>query len=154
MRMQSILPLTPEQEAHFWERVDVVPGICWEWQGGTTPLNYGRVCINYQYLYAHRVAYTLLIGPIDDGIVLDHLCRNPRCVNPDHLEAVTHKVNVHRGAGPAARNAKKTVCKHGHPLTGYNLKIGYKGTRMCRICFNEQQRKRYHKKRKKRNVIP
>jgi hypothetical protein len=70
---------------------------CWVWQGSITQKGYGQLKENGRVVFAHRAYYIRAKGPIRDGLVLDHLCRNPRCVNPDHLEAVPQAVNVRRG---------------------------------------------------------
>jgi hypothetical protein len=71
---------------------------CWVWQKSILAVGYGCVRINAKTKYAHRVYYERLVGPIPDGLELDHLCRNRACVNPEHLEAVSHRVNARRGA--------------------------------------------------------
>jgi hypothetical protein len=83
---------------------------------------------------AHRLFYEQLVGPIPDGLQLDHLCRVRHCVNPDHLEPVTQTANVLRGIGPTAVNAGKTHCVHGHPFTPDNTYINKQGNRHCRAC--------------------
>lgn len=70
---------------------------CWTWTGGDSGNGYGKVRFQGKMHMAHRLIYTLLIGEIPEGMVLDHLCRNRRCVNPHHLEPVTVKENTHRG---------------------------------------------------------
>jgi hypothetical protein len=76
----------------------------------------------------HRVSYEAFVGPIPDGFVIDHLCRNRRCVNPAHLEAVTQAENARR------RGWKRTICLRGHPFEGNNIKVFADGRRTCRIC--------------------
>lgn len=79
---------------------------CWLWLGGLNPHGYGR--FKYRgHVYAHRWSYEHHVGPIPDGLTLDHKCGTPRCVNPAHLEPVTMRENILRGNGRAARNAKK-----------------------------------------------
>jgi hypothetical protein len=85
------------QDDRFWSKVDA-RGVCWEWTGWRDKDGYGG-CGDGR---AHRVAWTKLVGPVPEGLVLDHLCRNPPCVNPDHLEPVTPKVNTARGRTAAA----------------------------------------------------
>lgn len=104
---------------------------CWEWTGVRTSDGYGQIYGRMQM--AHRVMYELLVGPIPEGLELDHLCRNPWCVRPDHLEPVTTRENVLRGVGISAVNARKTECLKGHSLSGENLYL-HRGKRRCRTC--------------------
>ena len=92
----------------------VVDGDCWLWTGGKSVGGYGVIMICGKNKRAHRVSYEAFAGPIPEGLELDHLCRNRACVNPAHLEPVTGLVNIRRGNGFAARNARKTRCIHGH----------------------------------------
>jgi len=98
---------------------------------------YGRMAIgprvNSKQVQAHVLSYETNVGPVPDGMVLDHLCRNKACVNPSHLEAVTIRVNTLRGIGPSALNAKKTSCPVGHEYSGDNLRV-FNGRRICRTC--------------------
>lgn len=127
-------------EDRFWSLVDKSEG-CWLWLGSTANNGYGAFGLRRdQMVAAHRYAYSLLRGPIPLGMVIDHLCRNPSCVNPEHLEVVTNKENILRGIGPSAENAKKQVCKHGHPFTSGNTYVHVhrgKRKRLCRICRRE-----------------
>jgi len=140
----------PEQtlDEHFWAKVDRAGGAdcCWPWLGGSTN-GYG----SYYYPEflgggakthrAHRVAYELLIGPIPDGLVLDHLCRVTLCVNPAHLEPVTNRENILRGVGIVAVRAAQTHCLVGHELTPENTHIkAKKNERVCLTCRRERQR--------------
>ena len=98
---------------------------------------------------AHRVSYVHFKGLIPEELELDHLCRNPSCVNPEHLEPVTHRENILRSpTNPLAKNAAVTHCPKGHPYEGYNLMIE-NGSRLCRECRKAVDRKRY-----KRNPQP
>ncbi len=106
---------------------------CWLWIGSATDRGYGQFWFNGKPIMAHRAAYEIAKGPIPKDLVIDHLCRVHRCVNPDHLEVVTRGENVLRGIGPGAINKTKTHCKRGHEFTVENTYI-YKGTRNCRSC--------------------
>ena len=80
-----------------------------------------------------RVAYEMVVGPIPDGLQIDHLCRVRNCVNPDHLEPVTPRENTMRGYSIQAQNARKTHCIHGHPFEG-NTYARPDGNRECAVC--------------------
>ena len=102
----------------FWSKAEVRgPAECWPWQRSTNGRGYGRVRVNGKQTGAHRVAYEFRKGPIPAGLEIDHLCRQRSCVNPDHLEAVRHQVNVLRGVGASAQCARQITCKNGHPFT-------------------------------------
>ena len=124
-------------------RLVVSPSGCIEWPGAKTPGGYGVVRMAQRNYYVHRLAYEHFHGDIPEGFQIDHLCRNRACANPDHLEAVTQKVNLLRGEGFPARNAAKTHCYRGHPLEGDNLYVRLDGGgRMCRTCYRERKRER------------
>ena len=89
---------------------------------------------------AHRVSYEHWVGLIPTGLHIDHLCRNTLCVNPDHLEAVTCYVNLHRGRGRTARYAQKTHCIRGHQFTADNIRRANNGTRHCKTCERAKTR--------------
>lgn len=98
---------------------------CWIWKGRTNLDGYGR----YSGTTAHRIAYLVSVGPIPEGLELDHLCRKIRCVNPDHLEPVTHLENKRR------RYAIYDRCKSGHEYTAENTYVRPNGNRDCRACI-------------------
>ena len=123
----------------FWEKVDKTE-TCWLWTGATGGgSGYGQIWTYAGLGPAHRVAYLLLKGPIPHGLVLDHLCRTPACVNPDHLEPVTMRENILRGVGPSAHWSKRTHCEHGHEYTPQNTYITPHGARNCRTCHREYE---------------
>ncbi len=123
----------------FWRKVAKSDG-CWTWQAAKVGSGYGRVHWGGWVQQAHRVAYELLVGPIPDGLHLDHLCRNPGCVNPAHLEPVTPGENVLRGVGVSAVHANATHCHKGHLFDEANTYIDPNGWRRCRACHREQVR--------------
>jgi len=124
---------------HFWQKVDKF-GACWLWTGRQTRLGYGVARHAGRPVYAHRFAYEVVVGEIPDGLELDHLCRVPGCVRPDHLEAVPHRVNILRGIAPSAINARKATCVHGHPFDEANTIVRPDGGRACRTCELERNR--------------
>jgi len=103
--------------ARFWPKVRCFPGECWVWTAADNGAGYGVIGDKDRIVYAHRYAYETLIGPIPTGKELDHRCRNPRCVNPTHLEAVTHRENIARGVAPWARYQRGEPCIRGHART-------------------------------------
>lgn len=134
-------------KTRFYNRFVKLENGCWEWIGTIDSGNgYGRFGDNYKELVAHRVSYLLHKGKIKKGLVIDHLCKNKWCVNPNHLEAVTNGENVLRGNGITAKNVMKTHCPKGHPYFGGNLYLHPKGNktqRSCRECSRIRIRKRY-----------
>jgi hypothetical protein len=133
----------------FWRHVvRRGPNECWGWIGAKHPFGYG--CFEHRRLkqtLAHRISYILLVGPILDGLELDHLCRNPQCCNPAHLEPVTGKENKARGTGVGAKNITKTHCPHGHEYTPDNTWTSKMNERNCITCKRENARRYYERKR-------
>ena len=114
---------------------------CWLWMLSLKQeMGYGQATWKGRSVIAHRLAYVAFAGVIPQGLTLDHLCRQRSCVNPKHLEPVTSHVNVLRGIGPTAQNARKTHCLAGHPLHGDNV-YDYDGERHCRTCKRESARR-------------
>lgn len=138
-RKTVTLPTTTEER--FWEKVnkdgpipewDSSLGRCWVWLGATQK-GYAEFRSLGENVRGHRYSYELLVGPIPDGLVIDHLCHVRNCVNPAHLQPVTFRENLVRGLGPAGR-ARSATCKRGHPLSGSNLRPASDGRRRCKAC--------------------
>lgn len=128
---------------------------CWPWLKRINKAGYGLLhCVHiinkrrYDRILAHRYSYELLRGLVPDGLELDHLCRNPPCVNPWYLEAVTHRENVLRGIGLTAQNAAKTHCPAGHPYdVSYFRPDRNVVERLCDQCRREKDRRRHRVKK-------
>lgn len=115
----------------FWTKVEKNgPEGCWLWRGNIHRTGYG--------IYSHTQAHIYLNGHAPEGLEWDHLCRVKHCVNPAHLQAVPHKVNIQRG-----KRGEHRYCHRGHPLSGDNLRIEKHGYRRCIAC----ERERYERRR-------
>jgi len=112
---------------------------CWVFTGSRSPVGYGQIGVGSRSdgtatkAAAHRVTYEAFVGPIPEGLELDHLCSVRSCCNPDHLEPVTHAENVRRGRGRLI-NGAKTHCKRGHPFDERNTERRKDGGRECLAC--------------------
>ncbi len=159
-----LLRLLPRPTAaeRFWSQVDKGDGTgCWLWTGAGAGDGYGGFSVGsrtdgtLRRVPAHRFAYQLEVGPVPDDKLLDHLCHNRaaacpggavcqhrRCVRPDHLEAVTNRVNLLRGKGLAAANFRKTHCPKSHPYDLLNTRVDKRGRRYCRTCERAARRER------------
>lgn len=129
---------TPEQR--FWSKVNKTD-TCWLWTGMTDPNGYGLIKYGGRNRLAHRVSYELSGREAIGARQIDHLCRVRLCVNPDHLEPVTSKLNTLRGLSPSALNATKTHCVRGHEFNDENTRT-YRGKRYCRACSRIRQQER------------
>lgn len=120
---------------------------CWVWQKRISENGYGQVSINHKSLLAHRVAYQAFVAPLIDGLQIDHLCKNRACVNPEHLEQVTPRENIHRSDAVYKRLRTKRYCPQGHEYSKENTY--YRQTkegginRSCMTCARENSKRRY-----------
>lgn len=138
----------------FWSKVDT-DGECWLWTASKGHFGHGQFYLAGAMKRAHRLAYEELVGAIPEGMHLDHLCENPPCVNPAHLEPVSPKENTLRGTNNcAAKNARVRYCPRGHPYDAANTyRAGVKKRpRRCLICHREQSKKSMRKQREKRKA--
>ena len=110
-------------------------GACWNWTGRLNSTSgYGEIRLRGAYFgVAHRIAYETWVGPVPEGLQLDHLCRVRSCINPAHLEPVTQGENNRRGVGWAGLNARRMTCKRGHPFDEANTYV-WRNSRICRAC--------------------
>ena len=140
--------VTHKDKRRFWAKVSPLPGLgtCWEWSSSRSPGGYGRFWLSRTVRSAHRLSYEQHVGVIPTGMVLDHLCRNPACVNPAHLEAVSQQTNVRRACW-------KTHCRHGHELTPNNMYVNPRGNRTCRTCCRAQWARHDLKRRRKADIV-
>lgn len=133
----------------FESKIFVAPDGCWLWTAAVNELGYGSFWFDGRMHKAHRIAYKIIRGNVSDDLDLDHLCRQPSCVNPYHLEAVTHTENVRRGKGT------KTICEHGSGYTMCQEGCQREYKRMHRAIYrakykeiiNQKQREMRQKKR-------
>ena len=125
--------------AEYRYKVDNGTG-CWLWSGALNRQGYGTAFGGRDKRLAHRFMYELHIGPIPTGLELDHLCSQPACVNPAHLEPVTHAENMRRSRA-GAYWAAKTHCPHGHAYDAENTRH-FEGRRWCRTCRQQQSQRR------------
>jgi hypothetical protein len=126
----------------FADKIALADSGCIEWIASVTGGGYGQFYAGPRGsspAIAHRWSYEYHVGPIPSGLDLDHLCRNRACVNPEHLEPVTRRVNILRGESPAAKHAVKTHCPAGHEYVGQNLYVSPSGKRECRECKRRQK---------------
>ena len=115
---------------------------CQEWTGAISTEGYGTIGGGSDKRYAHRVAVTESGREIPPGYQVDHLCRNRRCVNPAHLEVVTQRENIARGASAGAVIARTGRCRNGHEMTSANAYVRPDtGDRWCKACRNARLRR-------------
>jgi len=123
----------------FLSKIKII-GSCWIWQGYTDQYGYSRMFVNKKQKSGHRFIYEYYHDGINPNLIIDHLCRNPPCVNPEHLELVTPLINNRRGIGNG--NKEKTHCPYGHEYSG----ISSQGKRICKICRSRVVLSIYYKR--------
>ncbi len=145
-RLPRGTPVLDRIKAKIVEQDGPLESPCWIWMGSLCGPGYGQIKITEdgrpRRAMVHRWMYQHYVGPIPHGAEVDHKCDIPRCVNPEHLEAVTHAENIRETTN------KLTHCKHGHPLAGNNVRLTADGHRICRTCLYH----RVHKHAKQRDV--
>lgn len=133
--------MTDKLPQRFWDKVEFAEDGCWVWIGAKISNGYGRFKWQGRMYLAHRVSYLILVGPIPEELVIDHLCRVRHCVNPDHMELVTFLENVQRG-----ERATMTHCDRGHLFDERNTHYRSGGRRRCLACERDRN-KVYREKR-------
>jgi hypothetical protein len=144
----TLEPVTTEER--FWSMIEIHVDGCWLRASAAYTRRYTQfvVCTGVT-VGSHQFAYELAYGPVPEGLELDHLCRNPPCVRPDHLEAVTHDENMKRSDRALGIRSAATHCTNGHPFDELNTHYTSSGgtRRRCRTCVNANARARYRRKR-------
>lgn len=137
-------PKKPTPDERFVSKIEKLDNGCWQWSGTTINTGYGKFVVKKKQYLAHRYSYEMHKGTIPDGLVLDHLCRNRLCVNPDHLEAVTNEENLYRGVGFRILNGMDGSCVNGHKYTEENTYYNPNNPRdrRCRQCAHNRDRLR------------
>jgi hypothetical protein len=134
-------------EDRFWEKVDKSNN-CWNWIGAITRDGYGAFQVtSKKTIRAHRLSFEMSKGMIPVGLVLDHICNNKKCVNPEHLRAVTNWENIKRSNAICSVNARVTHCPKGHPyddVNTYHLPKGGRGCKACRLQVRIKNRRMKH----------
>jgi hypothetical protein len=108
---------------------------CWISNRAQTTNGYTKIWVDGYFLLTHRLAYQEFVGPIPDGLQIDHLCRQRACCNPDHLEPVTPQENIRR-----APWAQVMVCINGHEFSPANTRVNARGDRACKACDRDRAR--------------
>jgi hypothetical protein len=152
--------MTDSDLERFWGFISINKKTqCWNFKSLKSN-GYGQIRIGAKNVLAHRFSYEVNNGKIQEGLDLDHLCKNRKCVNPLHLQIVTRRENLLRGDTITKYNSEKQVCPKGHPYSGNNLLLIFRKkrrtfSRECKICHRENSLKRYHnlKENEKKIII-
>lgn len=143
----STLTYTREEDLQRLLSTTSLVNGCWIWDKKVNWNGYGLFTVGDRTVAVHKYSYIYFYGAPGDGLQIDHLCRNRRCVNPEHLEAVTARENLMRGDTLAKRNADKTKCPNGHPYSHINSQ----GRRVCVVCIRESC-KQYQRRRRREKL--
>lgn len=147
----------PGWTARFWPKVERRnDNECWPWKAALNEGGYGRLLVDGKMERSHRLAYTLLVGPIPEGLVIDHLCRNRACCNPSHMEPVSNAENVARGTVRqrlSAKYAAITHCKRGHAYAENSFR-NKRGARVCKLCKAHVAKERNQRLTEERRARP
>lgn len=134
-------PRSKSLTEHLWPRIEKRDEGCWIWTGALNAAGYGHIGHRTQVFRVHRVVYEMLVGPIPEGQVLDHLCRNRACCNPKHLEAVTVQTNNRRGDHQSFVVLRTGKCARGlHSMAEATVRPN--GSRYCRACATAAEARR------------
>lgn len=149
--MAKFVPVTGGTDSErFWAKVEIT-GFCWNWTGAKGQHGHGFFNLGketgWKGIGAHKFAWLDLMQEDTTGRDLDHLCRNPACVNPDHLEPVTHRENMYRGYAPGIRTRVTRVCKAGHNLDEVGFYTAASGRQTCKVCAAARSKRYLEKKR-------
>lgn len=117
-------------------------GGCWEWFAASNQDGYGCFRFKGKTYSAHSFIYQVLKGILAENLVVDHSCNNPKCVNPEHLKAMTQRENILKSTGIAAIRARQTVCKYGHEFSTPKWLKNSTSRRYCNTCHKLRERKR------------
>jgi len=145
-------PIPVFDHEKFLSKVIAKEKDCWRWSGFINNYGYGEMIINGKSYRTHRISFSIFNGELIDGMVIDHICKNKSCINPDHLRQVTQKFNcLDNSSSPLAENSRKTHCKNGHELTEDNI-YKKKNWRCCLACKKIDHIRHNQKLKEKRRI--
>lgn len=153
---RSIFPLRPSEFRRLALHIEEHPNGCWLWTASTCAGGYGRVYLRNAVWQVHKMVYEIFVGPVPEGYVLHHRCKNKRCCNPAHLKLVTQGENLELDGVLVTRtppNPLRTWCKNGHELTDDNVRwrtVHGKRWRVCRLCEAATRARRNERRRAQR----